>query len=184
MRAFSISAPHDDTFFHLIQFNLSSFSSFVYSFIVSFMLIYTATFFMYSRLLLPRQIRNWVRIIEWDEQKPKCVSKWKWGWFGDFNWPYRNDADINISFNDVFALNRIISSFLWSLHDCSNAAHSKFIHNTQSRSPCWIHWRLSQVSWCSKVWNFKFYSRLCELEYLRFLRQEKLPDDVTNNVKE
>lgn len=27
---------------------------------------------------------------------------WLW-FFMDFNWPYRNDADINISFNDVFA---------------------------------------------------------------------------------
>lgn len=35
--------------------------------------------------------------------------------FMDFNWPYRNDADINISFNDVFALNGIISAFILSL---------------------------------------------------------------------
>lgn len=40
-------------------------------------------------------------------------EKWGWLWFFmDFNWPYRNDADINISFNDVFALKDIISSFI------------------------------------------------------------------------
>lgn len=40
-------------------------------------------------------------------------DKWGWLWFFmDFNWPYRNDADINISFNDVFALKAIISIFI------------------------------------------------------------------------
>jgi hypothetical protein len=41
--------------------------------------------------------------------KKMCVTKMKGGDFGffmDFNWPYQNDADINISFNNVFYLSR------------------------------------------------------------------------------